>query len=215
MGRAAQRGLSLVELMVGLAVGLLVIAGAGVALADQLSHARQALIQARLQQDLRAASLLIERDLRRAGHWPAALQHAALPTQDNPYSSVMVANDQRSIRYHHGVREPASAVPDEGLGFRLTQQVLYTRLGDAGWQALTERQTLRVTQLRFEPVVQTHEAPHGCLAGCQDGVCASARVRAVHYRIEAQAAPPHHHLRHAAQGTVHLRNDHVTPARCL
>jgi prepilin-type N-terminal cleavage/methylation domain-containing protein len=210
--RTPQRGLSLVELMVGMTVGLLVMAGAVAALADQLGHARHAVLQARLQQDLRAASLLIERGLRRAGGWPQALAHTAQPVQDNPNRGLSVASDQRSVVYHHGATE---ALEEQAQGFRLTQQVLYSRLGPAGWQALTDRQTLRITRLQFEPVAQSQTAAHACLQGCEGGACPNSAVRAVHYRIEAQGAPPNSHLRHAVQGTVHVRNDDVTPARCL
>jgi prepilin peptidase dependent protein B len=65
--RRHQHGLSIVELMVGLALGLLVVAAALLALTHHLRENRSLLMEARLMQDLRTTSDLIARDLRRAG----------------------------------------------------------------------------------------------------------------------------------------------------
>lgn len=73
MGRIGQpiacttRGLSMVELLVGLALGLLIVAAAGQLLAAQATEHRQRVAQAQLQQDLRAALDLVARELRRSG----------------------------------------------------------------------------------------------------------------------------------------------------
>ena len=70
VSRRGQRGLSLVELLVGLALGLLVVAGGAALLARQhLREHRALLLEARLMQDLRTAADLVARDLRRAGYW--------------------------------------------------------------------------------------------------------------------------------------------------
>lgn len=63
-----QRGLSIVELMVGVAVGLLVVAAAAIVMSGQMVENRRLLIEAQIQQDLRAASDIITRDLRRSGY---------------------------------------------------------------------------------------------------------------------------------------------------
>jgi type IV pilus assembly protein PilW len=70
VGRRARRtvsGLSLVELMVGVAIGLIVVAAAALAVTGQLSDNRRLLAETQLQQDLRAAIDIITRELRRSG----------------------------------------------------------------------------------------------------------------------------------------------------
>ena len=65
---AGQRGLSIVELMVGIAVGMFLVAGAVTMFVGNLTSSRQLLVEARVNQDLRATVDLISRDLRRAGY---------------------------------------------------------------------------------------------------------------------------------------------------
>ena len=90
---AAQRGLSMVELMVGIALGMFLVAGASTLFVNHLDNSRRLLLEARLNQDLRATADLITRDLRRAGYWGNALQGtvatgAGSTTVVNPYRSV-------------------------------------------------------------------------------------------------------------------------------
>ena len=64
-----QRGLSIVELLIGLAIGLFIVGGAIKLFVDNLTNNRRLLLETRVNQDLRAAADLIARDLRRAGYW--------------------------------------------------------------------------------------------------------------------------------------------------
>ena len=63
------RGLSLVELLVCIAVGMFVVASAAMLVSTQLNDNRKLLLETQVQQDLRAAADIITRELRRAGHW--------------------------------------------------------------------------------------------------------------------------------------------------
>ena len=67
-----QRGLSIVELMVGVAIGLFVVAAASMLVVTQLSDNRRLTLETQVQQDLRATADIITRELRRAGHWGKA-----------------------------------------------------------------------------------------------------------------------------------------------
>ncbi len=67
MRRSRSRGLSMVELLVGTAVGLVVAAAAAGVVGTHQRELRRSLIEARLMQDLRTTSELVARDLRRAG----------------------------------------------------------------------------------------------------------------------------------------------------
>ena len=70
--RRHSRGLSLVEMMVGIAVGLFIVAGASLVTVNQISDNRRLTLETQVQQDLRAAADLVARDLRRAGYWGKA-----------------------------------------------------------------------------------------------------------------------------------------------
>jgi len=68
LGRASNAGLSLIEVLVALVVGLLVVAGASVMLLNQLKGHRRLLLESRLQQDLQVVVDLMSRSLRRQGY---------------------------------------------------------------------------------------------------------------------------------------------------
>src|ERR1700712_1447509 len=97
--RQSQSGLSLVEMMVGIAVGLIVVAGASLMMTSQVTQNSRLLQETQIQQDLRAAADLMLRDLRRAGYSSTASNGvwqpgAAAPTV-NVYAptSPFLAND--------------------------------------------------------------------------------------------------------------------------
>ncbi|MES1161637.1 MAG: prepilin-type N-terminal cleavage/methylation domain-containing protein, partial [Rhizobacter sp.] len=64
-----QHGLSLIELMIGVAIALFIAVAGSTLLVGHLRENRALLLEARLTQDLRTAADLITRDLRRAGYW--------------------------------------------------------------------------------------------------------------------------------------------------
>jgi prepilin peptidase dependent protein B len=72
VARRAQRGLGLVELLVGLALGLFVVAGGLLLFAGFLDSDRRLVVETRMMQDLRAASDIVTRDMRRGGYWQNA-----------------------------------------------------------------------------------------------------------------------------------------------
>ncbi len=90
--------MSIVELMVGVTIGLIVVAAASLIMSGQLVENRKLLLETQLQQDLRAAADIITRELRRAGSlaesseapyvldtvwWTGSVANKALA---NPYS---------------------------------------------------------------------------------------------------------------------------------
>ncbi|RZS58719.1 hypothetical protein [Sphaerotilus mobilis] len=75
-------GLTLVELLVALAVGLLIVGGAASLLLAQLDQQRQRLADARLTLALHVVADLAVRELRRSGHWGRA--DDAWPAHDEP-----------------------------------------------------------------------------------------------------------------------------------
>ncbi|MDQ2780283.1 MAG: prepilin-type N-terminal cleavage/methylation domain-containing protein, partial [Pseudomonadota bacterium] len=80
--RLLQRGLSLVELMVGITIGLFVVAAAATLVSVQLADNRRLLLETQMQQDLRATADIIGRELRRAGSTGGVMGATALVWRD-------------------------------------------------------------------------------------------------------------------------------------
>ncbi|MDO9316463.1 MAG: hypothetical protein Q7T97_18165, partial [Burkholderiaceae bacterium] len=93
-----QAGVSLVELLIGISLGLFIVGAALSMLVVHLRESRTLIAQSRLMQDLRTATDLIARDLRRAGYWgdaaagvwPRDSAPGAGSVASNPYSAMTV-----------------------------------------------------------------------------------------------------------------------------
>lgn len=79
--RRGERGLGLIELMVGITVGLIVAAGASLVAVNQINEHRRLMLEIQVQQDLRTAADLIQQELRRAGFRGRADLGAWVPPQ--------------------------------------------------------------------------------------------------------------------------------------
>lgn len=175
--RRAQRGLSIVELMVGVAVGLIVVAAASLLTATQLSDNRRMFVEVQLQQDLRAALEIITREMRRAGYWSSPESYVWSPTQqgldsgqqDDMWPAAGTTTDT-FFRYSRGAAG--------SLGYRLNGGRLQTRVPatPGAWQDLTDAQLVQITAFSvtanhaLEPS-QTGAAPQRmpCPKLCADG----------------------------------------------
>ena len=181
--RTRSRGLSLIELMVGITIGMIVVAGASVMMVTQINEHRRLMLETQVQQDLRAAGDLILRELRRAGYrgevakgvWsPDPL--AAAVAASSPYT-VMAPNvstaESTQVQYRYSVRAPwVFNSATEQFGFKLDGGVLRFQLGAGGWQPLTDPNTLTITDFNVATVVQTIDladyCPNPCPAGLVD-----------------------------------------------
>ena len=174
--RPAQRGLSLVELLVGVAIALFIAATGATLLAGNLRENRNLLLEARLMQDLRTATDVISRDLRRAGYWGASadgLWSAAAPgVAANPYVALApgaAASDAVSFRYSRDAIENNLVDSNEQFGFRLRNRVIEMLLGAGNWQALTDAGTLDITEFSITPGVQQIDLRAYCTQPCPVG----------------------------------------------
>jgi type IV pilus assembly protein PilW len=97
------RGLSIIELLIGIAIGLFVLAGATMVASNQLTDNRRLLLETQIQQDLRAAMDIIARDLRRGGFWDNAYTSVAPSTAAliNPYSPAGAQSTSPKIGRAH------------------------------------------------------------------------------------------------------------------
>ena len=217
MRRSRELGLSIIELMVGIALALLIAAAATLLLGSSIGENRRLLIEARLTQDLRSASDLVARQTRRAGHWSAAatlgLWSASANALPNPYAAWTPdtgASDTIALSYSQDTNENNAVDSNEQVGFRLRNGALEAQLGDRNWQALTDASMLIVTQLRVQPRVQSVslETPCACVAGATC-TAPAAQVRSVDIEISARAVNDASVLR-TVRSTVRLRNDKLS-----
>jgi type IV pilus assembly protein PilW len=217
MGGAA-RGVSIVELLVATAIGLVIVAAAGAIVAAQHATSRRLQAEARLMQDLRAASELVARDLRRAGHWSAAAASAVRRGDEsvalNPHAALAPASAAASA-----VALSFSTADDDGgavddrdrFGFRLRAGAIELQLGSRNWQALTDPGTLVVTAFAVEPRVDEIVLATFCERPCSAGstTCPPRQqVRSFAITVAARS-PTDANVVRSLQSAVRVRNDVV------
>ncbi len=222
IAQAAAQGFSLVELLIGLALGLFVISNGLLLLASHLAENRNLVLEARLMQDLRAAATAIARDLRRAGHWGdagAALWHEGMALRSNPYQEIsLVAETPPTLRlrYSRDTSENNLVDGNEEFGFRLRNQAIDTMLGGS-WQTLTDPATVRVTALRLTSVSNDVEQSELCEKACPPGgpgidVCPPRlQIRRISIDISGES-PVDPKIKRSLQASARVRNDAVIGA---
>lgn len=221
-----QRGLSLVEMMVGVAIGLIVVAGASLMVATQLAENRKLLVETQLQQDLRAAVDIVSRELRRTG---AQLENHALTNRwfadGGVHKSQWNANSDYSGTPVCG-SDPdcfdfAYEVADQQIGpfgFKLVGGVIKTYLpgqnaGPGTWQDLTDGNVMNVTSFSVtdRPGAPANLTQLPCPKLCTGGGTAcwpSVRTRELLVSITAQDRASGAVTR-TMTSRVRLRNDQV------
>jgi type IV pilus assembly protein PilW len=163
----ASHGISLIELMVGIAVGMIIVAGASVMMTNQVTEHRRLTLETQVQQDLRAAADLMLRDLRRAGSWAAPQNSVWAPGTTSPPvanayagTSLEMAHGSAVLEYSYSrhkdrSRSSNAAIADpednamssstEKFGFKIEDGgILKFRIGDK-WQPLTDNNVVVIT----------------------------------------------------------------------
>lgn len=194
------RGLSIVELMIGIAIGLFIVAGATLMLTTQLGDNRRLLLEAQIQQDMRAAADMISRDIRRAGYWAQSYRQVwpVAGALTNPYNRIEpggapLATD--AIEYDRSTDEEGRLIgsddngvdaeanrPRERVGFRLStrpneSKTIEYQVGAGNWQALTDKEVLNITLFRLD--ITARDLPVPCGAGLQCPVLGPGGCRLV------------------------------------
>lgn len=155
-----QRGLSIVELMVGIAIGLVVVAAAALLLSGQLGENRRLLVETQLQQDLRAATDIITREMRRAGgsNELESLQTLWFPglplsVESNFYGELYLpaVGTSSLVEFTYN---PGNAGAGR-FGFKLDAGVIKTLLLAGGWQDLTDARAMEVTRFDVTRLADT------------------------------------------------------------
>lgn len=205
------RGMSLVELMVGIAIGLLIVAAAVTLVAGQLADNRKLSLELQIQQDLRATADIITRQLRRAGFAGVAGAQSGVASPISEASSLREMADLATygpafnrVDFHYYYN-----AGDTDYGYRLVDGVIQAQMGGV-WQQLTDPRTLRVTTFTITPTPGlASRLP--CLVPCADGTSScwpELQVRELAIVIRGVAVGDPQVVREI-NSRVRLRNDFV------
>ena len=212
--RPVRRGLSLVELMVGLVVSMIVVGGAISMMVRLQTTTWRLLYETRLNQDLRAAADLVARDLRRGGFWGNAIQGtlavgAGSSVAQNPYAALSnSSSDGVSYRFSRDATENNTLDDAERFGFRRHDGVLQMQTANGVWQDLTDDKNLLVTALTITPTLTTLALGSLCSKPCAAGTpnCPVSTVRSLAVTLTGQSVRDSAMVR-SINLTVRLRND--------
>lgn len=212
-----QRGLSLVELMVGITVGMIVVAGASLLMVNQLDDNRRLTLEVQVQQDLRAAADLMLRDLRRAAYNSLAEQTIWAVGADAPvtngYRNVTVSESKDSVTYSYSRTSPEDNVVEdsEKFGFKLASGTLMFQLGSGNWQPLTDPNVLTITGFTVAMNSQSIDVSEFCTKPCETGADCPPKqsVRNVVLTLSAQAVHDAKVQRTVTVG-ARMRNDDIS-----
>jgi type IV pilus assembly protein PilW len=213
--RRVSRGLSLVELLVGLVIGLFIVGGAAYFTVNFNAENRRLLLEARLTQDMRAAMDVITRDLRRAGYWANAASGTSIFGSTNPtitldgtgYATVTptaASGAQSTVTYRYA-KDTNDAVDanTEQFQFSVANGVLTTNIGNSGAQPLTDANTTFVDAFAVTMTEAQEDitCPSTCTTNCPKIYIRELAVTLTGYSTIDPT------IRRTLKNNVRLRND--------
>ncbi|TCJ14767.1 hypothetical protein EZJ19_09300 [Parasulfuritortus cantonensis] len=192
-----QTGVSLVELMIGITIGMVIVAGALAIYLSSLRGGSDTLRSAKLNQALRASMDIMVNDIRRAGFWASATASSTNPFSERGGStqtdlaihSVSTTGDCVLFSYdavYKAGNTAGSVDSDDFFGYRLTGGAVVMRQGNGdgqytasctgatGWERFTDTNDVVVDTLSFSTT------------GSQ---CVNARTNAVWTSTSATVPP--------------------------
>ena len=225
-------GLSMVELLVGLAIGLFILAGGLSLFASQSRFSVETSLEAQVQRNLRQALDFATQDLRRAGAWENAQAGAPATLSGhtpNPHASLLASNNELSYSYgqDRAMGRTSSfnqANSDEQFGLRLRDGVLESAQGSGLWQALTDSRAVKITGFTVTPTASTVDARDVCAAVCCDQInancsavnapqgCPKVQRWTIDLTIEGESRRDPS-IRRRVDGRVQVRNEFLS-GRC-
>jgi type IV pilus assembly protein PilW len=124
-----QRGLSLVELMVGVVVSLFVVAAATLLMSTQMTDNRRLLLETQIQQDLRATADIVAKELRRSSFWGGHASGVPAPAVGtvvaNPSRTLSFVSTSNTVNYRYTRTAGATA-----FGFKLENGIIKSCQGE-------------------------------------------------------------------------------------
>lgn len=214
-------GMSIIELMIGLAIGLFILAGASVMFVNNVVNARQILLESRINQDLRSTMDLITRDLRRGGYWGNSLAGTVVggngTTVANPYTTVTrTGTNEIGYAYTRGTENDALDNGTEQFGFKLDTSTKSIQMNIGGtWQTLTNTEIVNIPNNGFTiaPTETAIDIRAACEKTCPttNPNCPVIQVRTYSIVLTgvSKANPA---LTRTLRSQVRVRNDAITGA---
>jgi Tfp pilus assembly protein PilW len=205
MSKHKQVGMTLVELLIAITLGLIVTAAVIGLFTSVLSSNNTSLNAIRLNQELRTIMTLIARDIRRAGY----NGNIATDITTNPFSTssgteLTISNNGQTVMFAYDVDNDGSLGTDkEVFGYRYNstdQNVQYCSVDAStacGWQVLSDSDVVEITNLRFYLI--DDEGSSGAVE----------RVRQVKITLEGHWKNDSDFEREIVE-SVKLRNEHFT-----
>lgn len=199
--RRASAGFSLVELMVGIAVGLVVLVGLSSVYINTVIGGRTTTASNQLSQELRALMDIMVNDLRRAGHSSAGVAGATnpflVPTTVPVISNPAAKRDCILYSYDATFLGVTPGVPglEDRFGFRLDDKGVVqavqpgtlagtdTPCANAAWEPLTDEVSTEVMEMEFDTVGSE------CIAFVANSYVATNPATFVHWKTEAGTGP--------------------------
>lgn len=210
------RGLSLVELMVGIAVGMFVVAAASMVAATQLAENRRLLLETQVQQDLRAAADIVVREIRRAAVYGRQQDAASLAWSADLGADL---NGNQAVTVTGGtqvdlVRARASVGTVGYSTFVLSNGVLRSRAGASSTDALQDLTDANAIEVTAFTVQSQNEPPVAlpCVRPCpQAGLGAECRPTTTVRRLTVALSgrPRAGGAERTVSSEVRLRNDFI------
>lgn len=211
-----QRGMSIVEMLVAVAIGLFVMAGTISLFVTNLGNMRRLGTEARVNQDMRTAIELITRDLRRAGYWANAISGTVASgvnnaTTTNAYAGVVATANQVNYSFARDTNDVLN--PTEQFGFRLNSGVIEMQTDGSSWQGITNSDVLSITTFTITPVTTALPVGDICMKTCVAGAvspegtnCPTLTVRQYNLLLRGQSAVDNRVTREL-RSSVRVRND--------
>lgn len=229
----AQKGVTLIELLIGSALGLLILSALLGLYGTMVHSSGEGLRATQLQQQLRAVLGILQQDLRRAGYYGVAPDTAALPRlranpftdADDPNKAVTERNDIRLGQYPGESADScilysydldgdgnltSSGTGMERFGFRMRAGQLQMRAGGTAfdcargsWQAVTDG-NVEITQLHFQ-LDSTPLHPQQGENACTGGE-PCLYIRSVRIQLSGRLRADHR-VRMTLHDRVRVRND--------
>lgn len=218
--KALQRGLSVVELMIGMLLGLFLIGGALVMMMSNVNSSRTMLVEARINQDMRAAADIIARDLKRAGYWASAINgvtisFGATAATTNPYSTITCTTctggtATSQIVYNYTKDNDDSLGNAEYFGFRLNSGGIQMQVSNGSWQPITDTNIVAITQFTLTETATSVDVSSACVTA-PSGNTPTLHVRQFDINMSGQSTYDPAIVR-TLQSRVRVRNDQITGA---
>ena len=209
-----QQGVGIIELLIGVALGLVVVSGIIGLFVSAYANSRTMALENRVNQELRSAAELISRDLRRSGYWANAINGTiasgvSSSTAINPHVNTIASTNAISYSFSQDANDTLDA--NEQFGFRLNGSVLEMQTTDGTWTEITNGNLLTISTFTITPRVTALPVGSVCPTACDltSSTCPRLTVRQYDLLIRANATSKPEITREL-RSSIRMRNEQFT-----